>query len=108
MRTLASVTLITLVGFMMIQGCVNRIPLEDIPVTENVSFEEHIAPFTRTVCVSCHSQGSRDFTQYRNAYVLRHTIYRRVVIEKNMPLGQYMSDRDRALFRDWVNQGGKQ
>lgn len=107
MRTVASVLLIALVGFTMIQGCVDRIPLKDIPVTEDVSFETHIAPITRSVCILCHSQGSKDFTQYRNAYVMRQTIYRRVVVERTMPVGAYLSDQDRALFRDWVNQGGK-
>lgn len=88
-----------------IQSC-NRQPLADIPVTPNVTFDKDIRPLTSTICIKCHSQGSKDFSNYKNAYSFRYAIYDRVVVTRMMPLGIAMDDKDRALIRDWVNQGG--
>lgn len=88
-----------------IQSC-NRQPLADIPVTPGVTFDKHIRPITSQVCIKCHSQGSKDFSNYKHAYSFRYTIYDRVVVSRTMPQGIAMDDKDRALFRDWVNQGG--
>ena len=104
-QTLISVSAILSTSlFLGLESC-QRKPLQDIPVTENVSFETHIRPITSSVCISCHSQGSRDYSRYQNAFMWRHSIYNRVVVSKTMPLGKPMTDEDRALFRDWVDQG---
>lgn len=106
MRTFASVLMIFLVSGMLILQACKRSYFEEIPVTKNVSFEEHIKPITQTLCIQCHSQGSKDYSRYQNAYWMRHSIFQKVVVDKTMPVGKYLSDKDRALFRDWVNQGG--
>jgi len=87
-----------------VQSC-KRNPFPDVPVTQNVTFDKHIKPITSTVCIDCHSSGSRDYSRYQNAYFARYSIQRVVVHEKSMPLGRYMSDETRALFRDWIDQG---
>lgn len=100
------VAIISTATIVSMQSC-ERKPLEHVPVTENVTFEKDIKPITLNACIQCHSGGSRNFSNYINAYTYRHTIYRRVVVSKDMPLGKYLSDEERALFRDWVNQGAK-
>lgn len=105
MKTLVNLVLIgTICTFLFLQAN-DRLPFNDIPKVEDVTFEKNIKPIIKEVCVKCHSQGDSDFTRYRNSYFLRYTIYRKVVIEKNMPIGMYLDDKDRALFRDWINQG---
>lgn len=107
MQTVLSVFMIlSTTAMLSLQAC-NRKPLPEVPVTENVTFDEHIRPITSTVCIKCHSSGSRDYSQYKNAFSMRYSIRQRVVVDKTMPLGQYLSEKDRALFRDWVDQGGK-
>lgn len=107
MDTVLSIVLIGSLSTMLsLQAC-KRDPLPDVPVKDNVSFETDIKPITKEVCFKCHNSGSRDFTQYHKAYALRYSIYQRVVVDRTMPFGIYMDDKDRALFRDWVNQGGK-
>lgn len=80
-------------------------PLPDIPVTQNVTFEKHIKPITSTVCVGCHYVGSNDYSRYYNAVSARYSIHRHTVVDKTMPMGKHLSDEQRALFRDWFNQG---
>jgi uncharacterized membrane protein len=107
MKTIATLFMIS--SFMVmffLDGC-KRPDLKDVPVTQNVTFEKDIKPITSTVCISCHSSGKNDWSRYTNAYWARYTIERKVVKERSMPMGTYMSDKDRALFRDWVNQGAK-
>lgn len=105
-QLVASLTVVaSLTAMMSLQSC-NRQPLPDQPVTLNVTFDKDIKPITSTVCIKCHSTGNRDFSEYHNAFQLRYTIYSKVVLERTMPFGMYMSNQDRALFRDWVNQGG--
>ncbi len=109
MRTLVSLLMMaSLSTLVVLQACKMHEPFKDVPVTKDVTFEKHIKPITSTVCISCHSQGSRDYSSYRNAFRMRQSIYQRVVVDRTMPAGKYLSDEDRALFRDWVNQGGNQ
>lgn len=105
MRTFASVVAIMSILFLIVNRGCERIALEEIPVIPNVTFDEHIKPITSKVCIECHSQGSSDYSRYKNAYMMRYFIYKKVAVEKSMPLGKYLSDEDRALFRDWFNQG---
>jgi hypothetical protein len=107
LETILSFLLITSTFTMTsFQSCVRR-PLEDVPVNENVTFDKHIQPITSTICVKCHSQGLKDFSKYDNAYLYRTAIRTKVAVDRTMPVGEYLSDQDRALFRDWVDQGGK-
>lgn len=107
MRTVATAVLISCIGTMLFLQACNREYFKEIPVTKDVTFEKHIRPITSTVCISCHSSGSRDYSRYSNAYMMRHSLFQRIVVDKSMPMGKYLSDEDRALFRDWVNQGGQ-
>lgn len=101
----ASLVLIATTTFVFSMQAYDREPLSNIPVVENVSFETHIQPITSSVCISCHSQGSKDWSSYLNAYRNRYQIYQSVVINRTMPESKFLSDKDRALFRDWYNQG---
>lgn len=106
-QSVASLIVIGVLSVMVgLQAC-NRTSLPEVPVTENVTFENHIKPITSTVCIECHNGRFRDYSNYNNAFSVRYAIHQKVVVDKTMPLGKYLSDRDRALFRDWVNQGGK-
>ncbi len=104
---LLSVTLIVSTSLFVALSSCDRVPLADVPVTKDVTFDKYIRPITSTVCIECHSQGSRDFSQYNNAFSYKYAIYQRVVVDKSMPRNKYLSEQDRALFRDWVNQGAK-
>lgn len=107
MNTVASIALMVSLGVALVtQSCTHR-PLDEVPVTPNVSFEKDIKPITSTVCISCHSSGALDWSQYHNAFVRRYSIYQRVVVSKDMPMGKFLDEKDRALFRDWVDQGGQ-
>lgn len=106
MQTLISLSLILSTSLLFLTRSCDQKPLADVPETLNVSFEKHIQPITSKVCIKCHSQGSRNYSDYRNAYRTRLTIRQRVVVDKSMPIGEYLNDKDRALFRDWVDQGG--
>lgn len=77
-------------------------------VKENVTFTKDILPITSTICASCHFEDERDYRVYSNAFNRRQLIYQRVYIEKTMPLGNTLTEEQRALFRDWYNQGSKQ
>ncbi len=79
-----------------------------VTVTTNVTFNDQIKPITSTVCISCHNDGIRDYSIYENAYNRRQLIYQRVVIDKSMPAGKTLTNEQRALFRDWYNQGSKE
>lgn len=90
---------------LVLQNCSSKV-LPNIPVTQNVTFEKDILPITSTVCIDCHRDGVRDLREYKNAYSFRFSIRTRVAVDKTMPLGKELSDKQRALFRDWVDQGG--
>jgi hypothetical protein len=107
MRTAASVIVVaSVVAMLVIEAC-ERKPLQDVPVTDGVTFEENIKPITSKVCIRCHTGNGRDWSQYRDAFSHRYQIYNRIVLIKDMPQGVFMSEKDRALFRDWYNQGAK-
>ena len=107
MKSIATVFMISSFMVMFVLDGCNRPALKEVPVTLNVSFEKDIKPITSTTCIGCHSSGKTDWSRYMNAYWARYTIMRKVVTERSMPMGIYMNDKDRALFRDWVNQGAK-
>lgn len=107
-QTVLNLSLILSTASLITLRSCDRKPLEDVPETLNVSFETHIHPITSTICIKCHSQGSKNFSVYKNAYRDRFSIRNRVVVDKTMPMGIYLSDKDRALFRDWIDQGGKE
>lgn len=106
MNVLASVGFIVATAALLTLQACDRTPLKDVPVTKNVTFEQHIQPITSRVCIGCHSTGSRDYSQYKNAYMARYSIRQRVAVDRSMPMGVFLDDKDRALFRDWVDQGG--
>jgi hypothetical protein len=107
MESLLSLTLILSTTMFLSMNSCGTPPLPNVPATPNVSFEKDIQPITSTVCIKCHSQGRNDFSQYHNAFLNRYAIRQRVAVERSMPLGIYLDDKDRALFRDWVDQGAK-
>lgn len=85
-------------------GCTNG----TIPETPNVTFNQNIKPITSMVCIKCHNTPGRNWSDYKDAYNKRTEIYQKVVIERVMPFGEFMSEKDRALFRDWYKQGSKE
>lgn len=108
MQTLLSFSLILSTAALMgVQACSRR-PIPEVPVTPDVSFETHIRPITSTVCIKCHTGKNNDFSQYKTAFAKRYRIKDRVVVDRTMPMGMYLSEQDRALFRDWVDQGAKE
>lgn len=106
-RLLASIAAICLVAVMIFLQACEHGTLPDIPVTKNVTFIKDIKPITSNVCIKCHNGKSNDYSNYYNAYFNRYRIMDLVVNQKTMPQGEYMSDQQRALFRDWVNQGAR-
>jgi uncharacterized membrane protein len=90
---------------LMLFGCTDKPKFQ---VKEGVTFTKDILPITSTSCAKCHFEDERDYRVYTNAYNRRQLIYQRVYIEKSMPLGSTLTDEQRALFRDWYNQGSKE
>lgn len=78
-----------------------------MPVTENITFDKDIKPITSSVCIECHTSKGENWSIYSDAFSYRYRIYSRIVELKDMPMGKFLDEKDRALFRDWVNQGGK-
>lgn len=61
-------------------------------------------------CAYCHNATSSlpNWLDYSTAFRLRDEIYRKVVVEKSMPMPPYdtqMSAADRQLVADWINDG---
>lgn len=81
---------------------------KSVPVVQNVTFNKNIRPITSTVCFQCHQTDKDNWSIYSTAFNNREKIYRKVVVERTMPFGKFMSEHDRSLFRDWVKQGAKQ
>jgi len=84
------------------------------PITHNPKFETHkvrfseVKPVFENRCKSCHYQPHWDWTKYETAYPKRHTIKTRVWVLRNMPAGGKITEDERKLIRDWVNDGGLQ
>jgi hypothetical protein len=105
MQSFASLAFVLAIGTMLGLDACNRKPFENIPVTPNVTFEKNIKPITSTVCISCHNWKNNDWSNYKDAFDHRFQIYQRTVVIRDMPMGKFMDEKDRALFRDWFNQG---
>lgn len=103
---ISTVGLIFLTTAFFVTQSYERVHIKEISETPEVSFEVHIKPIMIRACAECHS-GFSDWTVYKNSADHRYQIYEKIVVEKSMPIGKEMNDEDRALFRDWVNQGSK-
>lgn len=89
---------------------VNRVPRagqqgdnSDAPVT----YYRDIQPLFQKMCSTCHGQGSPlgDWQNYEVVLARKDRMIDRVVVKKDMPLGQPMSDAERALVQQWIQLG---
>lgn len=83
---------------------VNRTYFKEISETKNVSFAKDLVPIIKDKCMKCHGQN---FVDYNYMFLKKNEIFTKVVVEKSMPLTGTLTNKQRALFRDWANQGGK-
>lgn len=90
--------------FLILGGCTFT-PPNDLEVI--VTFDKDIKPITSMVCINCHTQKGKNWTVYEDAFKYRRQIYDRVVITKTMPLGTYMDENQRHLFKWWYQEGAK-
>ena len=97
-----------LILLLCLTGCMRADPVDKIPEIPNVRFNKDIKPIMESICIRCHYYGQADLTLYDNAFRLRKVIRQKVVVYKTMPMGIHMVDSDRALFRDWVDQGARE
>lgn len=69
-----------------------------------------IKPILTHRCYSCHNPTwpSHNWNVYDMAYKNRYNIQKRVFKDKSMPpAGLPMTNRERRLINDWVEDGGK-
>lgn len=80
-------------------------PVEASP-TQSVKFSQ-VRPIFEGRCQRCHSEAKWDWTDYDVAYSKRQSIKARVWILRTMPVGGEITQDERKLIRDWVDDGGR-
>ncbi len=77
-----------------------------VPVTgDEADWRANILPVYARVCSQCHAPGGTagtDLSTYTAWTERRKAIYQRVVVDKNMPQGQTISDDDLAAVSTWT------
>lgn len=84
---------------MLLSSCVKISPPLIVP--EKVTFTD-LKPIIARRCIGCHNWT------YESAYAKRNLIFNKVVIQRTMPMNGYLTDQERYMFAQWVQQGGSQ
>lgn len=74
----------------------------------SLSFNTDIKPIMQQRCFQCHSSGYWNWTVYDNALKYKDIIRLRVWVTRQMPLGGNITEDERKMIRDWVDQGAKE
>ncbi len=101
---------INLVKTWILQGAKNNFC--DECDTTNYAFNSVILPIFELNCatsVACHGAGAKNgemttFSQI-NSYVSADQIQKRAIVYKDMPPASPLSDCDRLLIKNWIDQG---
>jgi uncharacterized membrane protein len=82
------------------------------PTDGDVTFKKEIRPIFEKRCAQCHNARwpDKNWLDYTRAKQHADRIKMRVWIQKNMPPGNFsgMTEDERKLVRDWVDNGAKE
>lgn len=106
---LAGMTLLTACGGehkMLIQP-----PMDVAFDVKPLTFEKDILPIVQVRCTSCHNpnSGLPFWEQYPVIFEKRDRVRQRVFVDRSMPLNNStgMTDHERQIFADWIDQGAQ-
>ena len=89
---------------LLLTGCTPK------PVPEVVDFEKDVKPIFVTKCMGCHSAGfqphgtSTNWTDYQVAKNSIDKIKDRVIVKRNMPQGNVLSNYEYDIIKKWIDQ----
>lgn len=100
--------LVLLISLVVVIACTKD---EPTLTGEEVSYAADIRPIIDAKCSNqaCHGAGSTilELDTYEKVKLAAQKIRTKVWVEKSMPKNGSMSDADRELFKNWVDQGAK-
>jgi len=73
-----------------------------------ISYKKDVLPVIQQKCSICHNFGTpeRNWLDYKTTFNKRKQIKLRLE-NRTMPIGTVMTDAERKLMIDWVDQGAK-
>ena len=79
----------------------------------DISYKKDVTPIFKKHCSECHNKSAwpdKNWMDYEIAKNNSEKINKRVVIDKNMPPGNFtgMSDAEREIVKKWIDGGMKQ
>lgn len=74
-----------------------------------LTYTKDIYPIFKNRCSLCHNDNWADhnWLNYDIAYKNREKIKNRVWIKRDMPASGTISDKEREMVKDWVDEGAK-
>ncbi|MDQ3193279.1 MAG: hypothetical protein M3Q58_16980 [Bacteroidota bacterium] len=100
-----------LIIILVFHSCKGEVADPKIECTDNSKYSSDIKPIVNNRCSmsGCHNSGSKngDFTTYAGlkSKAENGTLRERIVIKKDMPSGNPLSDADIAKFECWIKDG---
>lgn len=76
-----------------------------------LSYQSDIKPIFIKRCAACHNENwpDKNWLNYQTAFKNRILIKQRTSILKNMPpAGMEITDKERKIIQQWVDQGAKE
>ena len=73
--------------------------------SNRLTYSVDIRPIFQQRCIQCHNSGPLNWMEYENAFRYKDQIRDRVWNNRSMPPGGFITEQERLLIRNWVDQG---